>query len=544
MTMEILYLQQGTPAWHQHRATSFNASDAPAVLACSPYKSRAALVRERATGITPEVDAATARRFADGHWFENLARPLAEKVIGEDLSPCVGKAGRYSASFDGITFTGDVAWEHKSLNQRLRDAMHDGCTGADLPRDYRAQMEHQAMVSGCERILFTASQWDREGGLIEARHCWYTPDPELRAQLVAGWEQFEADVAAYVPADAAAPVVAAPAESLPAVVVQVDGVLAVRGNLPAFGDALRAFIARIPTKPATDQEFADAEFACKRLKGAEDELQVAEEHVISLIPEVRAIRDHRSLARATRLAIEKPVAAEKDARRERIVRQAQADLAEHLDQLNAQLQAHGAGQIVAPAPAVFAACIKGLKSLDSMQDKLTAELVTQRVHFDALAQRMLANRAALRRDGGDWISLFADFAVAGAKEPEDFAALAELRITRFRQDEAARQAAETATRQLVAAQAESAQKPAQALASQAPAAIKTEACDSATVTLGHINSRLAPISLSAAGLAELGYEPVATVKAAKLYRECDYPAICRAISEHALAAVELPEAMA
>ncbi|SDM35991.1 YqaJ-like recombinase domain-containing protein [Oryzisolibacter propanilivorax] len=94
MTMEILYLQQGTAEWHQHRATSLNASDAPAMLACSPHKSRAELVRERATGITPEVGAATARRFADGHRFENLARPLAEDVIGEDLSPCVGKAGR------------------------------------------------------------------------------------------------------------------------------------------------------------------------------------------------------------------------------------------------------------------------------------------------------------------------------------------------------------------------------------------------------------------------------------------------------------------
>lgn len=548
MTMEILYLQQGTPAWHQHRATSFNASDAPAVLACSPYKSRAALVRERATGITPEVDAATARRFADGHWFENLARPLAEKVIGEDLSPCVGKAGRYSASFDGITFTGDVAWEHKSLNQRLRDAMHDGCTGADLPRDYRAQMEHQAMVSGCERILFTASQWDREGGLIEARHCWYTPDPELRAQLVAGWEQFEADVAVYVPQEAAAPVAAVPQESLPAVVVQVDGVLAVRGNLPAFGDALRIFIARIPQRPATDQEFADADAACKALKAAEQALDTAEAGALAQITDVeqmrRAVADLKDLARRTRLATEKLVAAEKDARRERIVRQAQAELAEHLHQLNAQLQAHGAGQILEPGPALFAACIKGLRSLDSMHDKLAAELVAQRVHFDAMAQRMLANRAALRRDGGDWISLFADFTVAGAKEPEDFAALAELRITRFRQDETARQAAETATRQLVAAQAESAQKPAQALASQAPPAIKTEAFDGATVTLGQINSRLVPISLSAAGLAELGFEPVATVKAAKLYRECDYPAICRAIAKHALAAVELPEAMA
>lgn len=534
MTMEILTLQQGSAAWHQHRAASFNASDAPAVLACSPHKSRAELVRERATGITPEVDAATARRFADGHRFEALARPLAEGIIDEDLSPCVGKAGKFSASFDGLTFMGDVAWEHKSSNQRLRDAMHEGCTGADLPRDYRVQMEHQAMVSGCERILFTASQWDGESGLIEARHCWYTPDPELRAQLLAGWEQFERDVAAYVPTEAAAPVVAAPVESLPAVVVQVDGVLAVRGNLPAFGDALRAFIARMPARPETDQEFADADAACKRLKEAEQALDTAEAGALAQISDVeamrRAVADLKALARSTRLATEKLVAAEKEARREALVRHAAVALAEHVRQANVQLHVHGAGQLGTPAPAALAACIKGLKSLDSMRDKLAAELVAQKVAIDAQAQRMLDNRAALRRQDGDWIFLFADFAAVGGKAPEDFAALAELRITRHQQDEAARQLAQ--------AQADVQQKPAPALASQAPTAIKPGADDGTRMTLGQINGRLAPISISAAGLAELGFQPVATIKAAKLYREVDFPAMCRAIAAHATAAAQ------
>jgi len=56
-------LIQGSAAWHQHRATARNASDASAMMACSPYKSRTALLKERATCITPEVDAATQARF-------------------------------------------------------------------------------------------------------------------------------------------------------------------------------------------------------------------------------------------------------------------------------------------------------------------------------------------------------------------------------------------------------------------------------------------------------------------------------------------------
>ncbi|SDM36015.1 hypothetical protein SAMN05428957_1055 [Oryzisolibacter propanilivorax] len=433
-----------------------------------------------------------------------------------------------------------MAWEHKSLNQRLREAMHEGCTGADLPRDYRVQMEHQAMVSGATRILFTASQWDEDGALIEARHCWYTPDPELRAQLVAGWVEFEKDVAAYVPTEAAAPVVAAPVESLPAVVVQVDGVLAVRGNLPAFGDALRAFIARMPARPETDQEFADADAACKALKAAEQALDTAEAGALAQISDVeamrRAVADLKALARSTRLATEKLVAAEKEARREALVRHAAVALAEHVRQANVQLHVHGAGQLGTPAPAALAACIKGLKSLDSMRDKLAAELVAQKVAIDAQAQRMLDNRAALRRQDGDWIFLFADFAAVGGKAPEDFAALAELRITRHQQDEAARQRTEAAARELAQAQADVQRKPAPVLASQAPAAIKPEADDGIRMTLGQINGRLAPISVSAAGLAELGFQPVATERAAKLYREADFPAMCRAIASHATAA--------
>ena len=542
MSFEILTLAQGSAAWHQHRATALNASDAPAMLACSPYKSRSDFVRERATGLVDaEIDAATARRFADGHRFEALARPLAEQIIGEELSPCVGKRGKYSASFDGLTFMCDVAFEHKTLGNGLRAAMAPGCTGADLPLHYRAQMEQQAMVSGCERILFMASQWGADG-LIEERHCWYTPDPELRARLIAGWEQFEKDVAAYVPSEAAPPVQAAPIESLPAVVVQVQGALTVGGNLPAFGQALRAFIERIPQRPENDQQFADAEAACKALKKAEDALAQAEDGALAQISDVeqmrRTVADLKALARSTRLATEKLVAAEKDARREALVRDAQAQLIEHITTTNRALHADGAGHLPAPPAGLFAPCIKGLKSIDSMRDKLTAELLAHKTQAGLQATRMHANRASLRTPGFDWIFLFADFAAVGTKEAEDFAALAQLRITQHQQREFARLEAERVKGEQ-AAQAE-AEKAGAALLQQAKEqaaslvqtarAIDTEQPDAGkTLTLGAINALLSPIRIDAAGLAELGFEPCATVKAAKHYPAASVPAICQAL---------------
>jgi hypothetical protein len=67
-------------------------------------------------------------------------------------------------------------------------------------------------------------------------------------------------------------------------------------------------------------------------------------------------------------------------------------------------------------------------------------------------------------------------------------------------------------------------------------AAPAEADNGARLTLGAINERLSPISISVAGLSTLGFEPVEVVNSARMYRECDFPAICTAISAHVLAA--------
>ena len=442
--MQIVNLTQGSAAWHQHRAQHWNASDAPAMMGCSSYKTRSELVRELATGIAPEADAATERRFADGHRFEALARPLAEEIIGEELSPCVGTEGKLSASFDGLTFMNDTAFEHKSLNDRLRAAMGEGCTGADLPLQYQVQMEQQAAVAGCERILFMATKWAPDGTLLEQLHCWYTPNPELRAQILAGWEQLALEVAAYVPADtSAAPVVAEPVESLPAVAVQLQGSLAVVSNLDKVAVAVRAFIDGMVVKPATDQEFADAEAECKALKKGEEAMKAAVANALAQVSDVEAFtrtaNDLADLMRTTRLAREKLVAAEKDSRKAEIVASAQANLDQHIAALNQQRL--GANWIPRVASG-FAEAIRGKKSLDNMRDAIAVVLTNAKADANALAGRLEANRQHLRQDDSDWIALFADFAAVGGKAPEDFQALAALRIGQHRQAEAKRLEAE------------------------------------------------------------------------------------------------------
>jgi hypothetical protein len=53
-----------------------------------------------------------------------------------------------------------------------------------------------------------------------------------------------------------------------------------------------------------------------------------------------------------------------------------------------------------------------------------------------------------------------------------------------------------------------------------------------TIKLGEICARIAPLSITADGLASLGFPFVATDKSAKLYRECDFGLICASLISH------------
>jgi putative phage-type endonuclease len=328
--MRILRLSQGSPEWHQHRATRCNASDAPAMLGESPHMTRDELLQRMATGLAPEVDAGTQRRFDDGHAVEVLLRAQAEKMLGEPLYAFVGvpddEESLLSASFDGSTFVGDTTVECKLLNARLRAAFADMETIApahrektaakSLPIDYRIQLEQQVRVAASDRALFLAGELRDDGTLGDTFSCWYYPDDELWQRIVKGWYQFLDDRATYAPREAAPKAVAAPVESLPAVSIRMEGALTVRSNLQTLGPILRAFIEKIPVQPTTDQEFADTDAACKALKKIEDALDAEENSALSELAEVEEMRrlkaDLHALARTTRLQREKLVKARKD----------------------------------------------------------------------------------------------------------------------------------------------------------------------------------------------------------------------------------------
>lgn len=591
--MQVHNLTQGSPEWHAYRRNHFNASDAPAMLGCSPYKTRDELIAELATGITPEVDAAKQRIFDAGHRFEALARPLAEKIIGEELAPLVGSNGKYSASFDGVTFMGDTGWEHKSLNAELRAAMVDGCTGADLPKVYRVQMEQQCMVEeALTRVLFTSSKWERvpdfhedspEGwNLVEARHCWYTPDPALRAEIVAGWAQLEKDVAAWVPPEAApAPSVKKVVASLPVVFdMRVEGKL-VACNLEQYKPAALAYIAAINTELTTDQDFADADADAKFCRDSADKLELAVEqamgHMGDINTALNTVREIAAAFDAKGLALEKLVKAQKDNIKQAEVHRGQVALAEHIAQLNAAMPA----SYMPAVPADFGAAVKNKRTVDSLRSAVNDELARAKIAASEIANRIHANVKTLQTSG----LVVHDAAVLVLKAPDDLAAIIANRVAaeqqrqeadreRIRREEADRAdreareklAADERAAQATIAQAAKAETLHPAVAADLGSLVREQHAEAVagldaqqvigtaqratvgpiaapaartgvpTLRIGTIKERLQHMTVTAEDLRAMGFEAAGRERAAPLYHEDDFPAICDAIAKQALAA--------
>ena len=566
----IVDYPQGSEAWKRHRARALNASELAVAMGISKYKTRAQLIAEKASGIEPDIDAETRRRFDKGHEYEASARPLVEEETGEALYPCVLAAEveglLLSASLDGMDLMQEMTWEHKTASAALIASLEAGV----IPDEYHPQMEQGLMLSGASRCKFSASKGDRE----TIRSVWYESNPELRAKIIPTWRQFVADVAAYQPAEVVPAVVAEPVEALPAVLVKVSGEISITANFAAFETRLRDFLDnRLIREPKTDQDFADLDLQIKAMKGAEAALESAEAQMLAQIASVDTAKRTKDmlhkLVRDNRLMAEKLLASEKERRKAEIVAGGQSALREHVRALVNRVRTEFS------IAADFAGVIKGKKSLSSMEDAISTELARAKIEANRIADLIDANRRAVADAEAD--HLFPDFGAVCTKPADDFAnlitsrrAAAQARLEhereRIRAEEAARleleqrleadrqareasqaeaaaqakQAAEAHARNQAMAEAARAAEPAPEVRQIHPAAAALRN-EQPTLTLGEIKARIAPLSIDAAGLESLGF-PATKVKAVCMYRHSDWPAIHEAMLRKLAAAEHIQEA--
>ena len=564
---------QGTPEWHEFRARHFTASDAPAMMGGSPYKTRDELLREKATGVAVDVSEETQRRFDDGHRFEALARPLAEKIIGEELYPVVGSEGKFAASFDGMTMLGDVIFEHKTLNAALAAIDPD----EELPLYYRIQMEHQFMVSGAEKCLFMASKWDAADQLIGESHRWHSPDLALRQRIVDGWAQFEKDLASYVPPEAKPEAVGRAPDALPALRIELTGQVTT-SNLAEFRAHAQAVLGGIKKDDfQTDEDFANAEKTAKWCADVESRLDAAKQHALAQTASIdelfRTLDAIKEDTRQVRLTLEKTVKARKEAvKLERIAR-AKSDFAAHV----AALQSEITDVRLAVLAPDFGGAIKGLKTLASIDNAIGVAMANAKIAADQQAADVRAKLAWFNENAEEYRSLFSDLQQLIGWHFDEFKQAVTARIVLRKQAEEARLEAERERIRKeeaakLAAQAESKAPPPPLAAADLAASLGAalvggshfvpsahandgftqpmqgvagvvhasaaatprcldDAIDSpSTLKLGEINARLG-FTLSADFLAQLGFV-AHQERSSRLYHERDWPGICASLVRH------------
>lgn len=435
--MKILNLVQGSPEWIEHRRTHFNASDAPAMMGVSKYQTRSDLLKAKATGADRDIDANTQALFDRGHAAEAAARPIAERIIGDELFPVVTGTEidglRLSASLDGMTMAGDTLFEHKLYSQSLAERVRTGT----LEPHYTVQMDQQMLVTGADKVLFMCSDGTEEN----CAWMWYYRNPEAEAAIVAGWSQFLADLANYQHIeDAPKPEGKAP-ETLPALRIELTGMVTA-SNLTEFRRTALAVIDGVNTDLQTDADFADAEKAVKWAKDVENRLDAAKQHALSQTASIdelfRTLDEIKDYARAKRLDLEKLVKTRKESIRVEILNSAKQALAAHIAKLEQRIQ-----PLHLPAyQADFAGAMKNKRTVASLRDAVGTLLAQAKIDTSAMADEMEVNLKALDSLAGEYRHLFADLQQLATKPADDFAAAVKLRVAEHQEKERQRQEAE------------------------------------------------------------------------------------------------------
>jgi hypothetical protein len=296
--------------------------------------------------------------------------------------------------------------------------------------------------------------------------------------------------------------------------------------------------------------------------------------------------------RQARLAGDKLVEAEKTNRKNAILSGAKAKWSEHIAGLNARL----GNPYMPEIQADFALAIKGLKNMASMQNAVDTLLAKSKIAANEVADKIESNLRTMRELAANHAFLFSDTATIVLKANDDLTALVKMRISEHDAAEAKRLEAERekireeeqakAQREAEAnvAAAELLAKQEQAATAQAAKAIEAakaeEASDDAAsakciapiiaaeiaarrlpeiqngdgitdqpaetgslMKLGEICQRLG-FTVTADFLAALEFHPVKTEKAAKLYKESAFPAICAAIVRNIQAVASQPMKLA
>jgi len=430
--MITLKLTQGTKDWHKVRLENFTASEAAAMMGESKYMSRNELLKLKKTGISKPVSDSQQRIFDKGHATEALARPIIEEMIGEELYPVTGllEDTKYLASFDGLTMLNDTVFEHKLFNSTLAENVKNEI----LEPHYFWQLEQQLLVSGADKSIFVVSDGTEEN----MERMWYLPVPERREALIAGWAQFEKDLAEYQVEAVQETVIAEKAESFPLITFEVTGTQ-ISSNITDCLDIIKSRSQFEMTRVLeTDQDFADKDQLNKSTKKARADLKTLVEDVqgkfVSYSEFATVAAKIDSVLQKMQSHGEKQVKQAKEAKKRDIEAKAVQQIIDHSSKINKEIEPTMLQQFFDGMPD-FAAAMKNKRTIESLQNAVDEVVAKFKIESNQIAKKVKVNLTTLRELASDYKFLFSDTPQLVTKDNEDLVAVIKTRISEHEKSE-------------------------------------------------------------------------------------------------------------
>jgi predicted phage-related endonuclease len=359
-------------------------------------------------------------------------------MYDEEFYPVTGESDEHPkllASFDGLDMGETIIFEHKLWNEGLAAEI----TKIGVPASHYWQLEQQLLVSGAEKAVFVVS----DGTEDNFAHVEYSSDPVRRAALVSGWDQFEKDLADYVPVAKAEKVEGSAVRELPQPSYTMKGT-ALTTNIIDFASGVERILELANKKPENDQDFANLEKLIKVIKKGEEAGKKSIENVQNEVVDISVYSKDMSyqveLLRQTRLAAEKMIKAAKEAKKAAIFTNAKEAMDKQIQAVNAQLSPMS----LPPINADFMTAAKGKKTPDSIQSAVNDELARAKIEIAKWKDIIGDNKACYDTlTKGEYGFLFSDIQSLVTTPNEAFEALVQGRINQHIDRETQKQEKQT-----------------------------------------------------------------------------------------------------
>lgn len=425
--MEIIDTEQGSQEWLALRLNNRCASEAPAMMGDSKYMSRNELLALKKGWQSNPVDSFKEKLFASGHEHEEMAREILEEHTCEEWVACVGKISvdgiDLLASFDGVNSSFDV-WEHKDWNLILSENARNGV----LEMHYIWQLEQQALVAGKDSVLFWVSNGTEEKLVVYE----YESNCILRAQLIAGWKQFDADLAEFELTAREEKIEAPEEEKFPAVFADVEGT-EILSNLkeliPLLRDRATVEASRVLV---TDLDFERKDQFNKDVKELRKK---AKDIKLGVVDKFVALSDFISDWETTDSILQKlqssgegQVKDQKTKKKKLIVDGSVGVLFAYVQECNEGIKPINLYEITT-TNGDFVEALKNKRTIKSWQNACDEEVAAVKVHINQALEVIIPNLAYIRREVPEADrGLFRDLPAIINQAEESFQAVVKLRI--------------------------------------------------------------------------------------------------------------------